>query len=94
MLLSATDEAHFLDDPTAQDAALYRLLVIGEATKGLSVEFRANHPAIAWAEIAGLRDIVAHSYHRISLSRIWATLVADIPELLAYVRPLLPDGLD
>ena len=56
MLLSATDEARFLDDPSAQDAALYRPLVIGEATKGLSAELGANHPAIAWAEIAGLRE--------------------------------------
>jgi len=35
---------------------LYRIAVMGEATKRLSPEFRRAHPDIEWKQIAGLRD--------------------------------------
>ena len=36
----------FLEDPKTQSAVLHQLLVLGEATKRLSVEFRTEHSEI------------------------------------------------
>lgn len=38
-----------LDDPFVQDAILFRLTVIGEAVKQLSVETRAKEPDVDWS---------------------------------------------
>ena len=46
------------------DAMTYRLMAIGEAAKNLSPDARAAHPEIPWRNIVGLRDHLAHHYHR------------------------------
>jgi uncharacterized protein with HEPN domain len=89
-LVARHDEASFLADPDAQDALQYRLLIIGEAVKRLSQEFRDSHPDVTWSEVAGLRDVLAHSYHRVSLRRLWQFAAWDVPQLLAFVEPLVP----
>jgi len=52
----------FLEDIKTQSAVLYQLLVMGEAVKRLSCEFRARHPHIPWSLIAGMRDHLIHGY--------------------------------
>lgn len=43
------------------DGILFNLQVIGEAVKNLPQELRQRYPDIAWREIAGLRDFIAHA---------------------------------
>ena len=50
------DKAEFLADPKTQSAVLHQLLIIGEAVKRVSPEFRAAHPDVPWKLIAGTRD--------------------------------------
>ena len=76
-----------------QSAILYQVIVIGEATKRLSSEFRTQHPEIPWKDIAGMRDILAHQYDRINLNTLWDVIQTDIPELLTLLEPLLPDSI-
>jgi len=45
----------FLSDPRTYFAVLHQLIVIGEAAKRLSPEFRRVNPGILWKKIAGLR---------------------------------------
>ena len=71
-----------------QDAVLRRILVIGEATKRLSAEFKTRHSQIPWKEIAGMRDIVVHDYNRIDLETIWDVVQNDLPELVKFLNSL------
>ena len=77
-----------------QSAILYQVIVMGEATKRLSLEFRAQHPEIPWKDITGMRDILAHQYDRVNLNTLWDLIQSDIPELLALLEPLLSDPID
>ena len=43
------------NDEMRLEAILYDFIVIGEATKRLSTEFRNAHPEIPWKEMAGMR---------------------------------------
>jgi uncharacterized protein with HEPN domain len=49
------DEAAFSSDLKTQSVILHQLLVLGEAVKRLSPDFR-RHPSVPWSRIAGMRD--------------------------------------
>ena len=55
--------------------------MIGEASKNLSPRLRAEHPEIAWREIAGMRDKVIHRYFEINWQIVWSVLTDDLPVL-------------
>ena len=69
---------------------MHQILVLGEAAKRLSSEFRASHPEVPWSNIAGMRDKLIHAYEAVDYDEVWSTATRDIPELLEWVRPLLP----
>lgn len=84
------DKPAFLNDLKTQSAVLHQLLVLGEAVKRLSEEFRTSHPAIPWRMIAGMRDKLIHAYDAVELDEVWRTVSVDIPHLIALLEPLEP----
>jgi uncharacterized protein with HEPN domain len=83
-------KAVFLDDYKTQSAVLYQLIVMGEAVKRLSSEFRAQHMEIPWSLIAGMRDHLIHGYDIVDWDEVWKTATSDVPDLLTKMEPLLP----
>jgi uncharacterized protein with HEPN domain len=71
-------------------AILYWIVIIGEATKRISMAFRDQHPDVPWREMAGMRDRVAHGYDRVDFDLVWDTVQVKIPLLIAQLQPLLP----
>ena len=84
------DEPAFLSDIKTQSSVLHQLMVIGEAVKRLSDDFRNHHPEIAWALMAGMRDKLIHGYDIVDLEEVWKTADRDVPALLRWVEPHLP----
>ncbi|MBI4726816.1 DUF86 domain-containing protein [candidate division TA06 bacterium] len=84
-------KAAFLDDLKTQSAVLYQLIVMGEAVKRLSAEFRQQHPETPWALIAGMRDNLIHGYDLVDWDEVWKTATSDVVALLAQIEPLLRD---
>ncbi len=84
-----TGEA-FLADLKTQSSVLYQLLVIGEAVKRLSPEFRAQQIDVPWSLIAGMRDHLIHAYDTVDWDQVWKTVTRDVPDLLDQVERLLP----
>jgi uncharacterized protein with HEPN domain len=80
----------FLDDPKTQSSVLYQLLVLGEAVKRLSGEFRTQREDVPWALIAGMRDHLIHAYDAVDWEEVWRTVTRDVPGLLAKIEPSLP----
>jgi uncharacterized protein with HEPN domain len=81
---------HFLKDYKTQSAVLYQLIVIGEAVKRLSIEFRDQHSNIPWSLIAGMRDHLIHGYDVVDWEEVWKTATCDVPDLLSMIEPLHP----
>ena len=84
------DKSDFLDDPKTQSAILHQLLVLGEAGKRLSQEFRAQHKEIPWKQIVGMRDNLIHEYDDVDLDEVWKTVRSDVPRLIKRLELLAP----
>ena len=76
-------------DPLLHDALLFQFVVIGEAVKHLSPETRESAPEIPWADIAGLRDLIAHEYFRIDIHRVLEIVERDLPPLEEAINRML-----
>ncbi len=72
-----------------QAAILYRLIVIGEATKRLSNEFREQYPMIPWRQMAGLRDVVIHDYDELDFDILWNVIHINLPDILPEIQTIL-----
>lgn len=84
------DRESFLGDAKTQSAVLHQLLILGEAVKRLSLEFRGKHPEVPWALVAGMRDVLIHEYNEVDLEEVWRATKRDVPDLLRLLQPLLP----
>jgi len=78
-----------LSDGLVFDAVRVRLIEIGEAVKALPAELLAAEPDLPWAQIAGMRDRLAHRYFDTSHAILAATVERDLPELERATRALL-----
>jgi uncharacterized protein with HEPN domain len=99
MLDAAREIVAFLEDRERLDlfndrklalsiVALYQIL--GEASKKVSPEFRADHPEIEWSPISRMRDRIAHGYFDIDYDIIWDTAKSKLPDLIVRLEPLIP----
>jgi uncharacterized protein with HEPN domain len=79
----------FLANNLVQSGVLHQIIIVGEAVKRLSTEFRQNHPSIPWKFIAGMRDRITHGYFDVDLDQVWNTIEKDLPELIKYLKPLV-----
>ena len=52
-------------------------------------EFRAQHPAIPWAEIVATRNVLIHEYFGVDLGAVWKIVRDDLPVLAAQLKKLL-----
>jgi uncharacterized protein with HEPN domain len=86
-------KSEFDSDMLLQSAVLHQLLVLGEAVRRLTAEFRAAHPEIDWRGYAGLRNVLIHQYDNVDLDEVWRIVVDELPTLKRWVAPLLPDDL-
>jgi uncharacterized protein with HEPN domain len=83
-------KGQFLKDLKTQSAVLHQLLILGEAVKRLSDDFRQQHATVPWRLIAGMRDKLIHGYDSVDLNEVWKTTSQDMPNLLSQIEPLLP----
>jgi uncharacterized protein with HEPN domain len=89
-LIEGMNQLSFVADKRTHLAVLYEIIVMGEIVKRLSLEFKQDHPGIPWRQIAGMRDKLVHDYNKVDLDLTWEVTQSSIPELLAFVLPLLP----
>lgn len=88
--IEGVDREMFEEDLMRQSAVMRQIEIMGEATKRLSEEFRANHPAIPWRNIAGMRDILIHAYNHVDLDEVWNAAIHSIPTLIRQIQILIP----
>lgn len=78
----------FSADEMRVDAVVRNLETLGEAVKHLPDDIRALAPDTPWAQIAGLRDVLAHAYFSVNLTLIWDIIANEVPGLRSAVKHL------
>ena len=81
----------FAADRKTQFAILRALEVIGEAAKRVPAEVQNRFPEIPWRQIIGMRNVIAHDYLGIRLSRVFETATAFIPELVEQLPGVMAE---
>ncbi len=72
--------------------SLVRLLeIIGEAAKGITDDFRREHPELPWKSMMGMRDRLIHGYFDVNLDIIWKTAKNDLPPLIEKIEKILSE---
>ena len=81
-----------LDTDRKLNLSLVRLLeIIGEAARGISEEFRQNHPDLPWKKMVGMRDRLIHGYFDVNLDVVWETITEDLPDIVAQLEKMVGD---
>lgn len=72
----------------AFDSILHNLFVVGEAVKSLPAELLTGDPGVPWSQIAAMRDVIGHHYHRVVPAIIHRTVEVDLVPLASAVERL------
>jgi len=86
------DLKKFKKDGKTVDAVVRNLEIIGEAAKNVPAVFKNLHKTIAWKEIIGMRNKVAHEYFGIDEEILWETVRRDIPMLFEKISKIKKDS--
>ena len=79
-----------LDTDRKLSLSLVRLLeIIGEAAKGVTMEFRGEHSELPWKRMIGMRDRLIHGYFDVNLDVVWETVTNDLPPLIDKLKKIV-----
>lgn len=79
----------FIDNELVADAVIKNILVIGEASKKIPDDIRMMYPEIEWRKMAGMRDMMIHSYFSINYRIVWDVIQYKIPTLKKSIEKTL-----
>ena len=94
--VGADDYQAFAADRMRYHAVVYDMMIIGEATNMLTLEFREKHPETPWRQITGMRNFLIHGYHQVEKDIVWKVIEEDLhilrPQIVGYLNQLGTEG--
>ena len=91
--IGANSKEKLDNDQKLKDSIVRRLEIIGEAVKNIPDNFREKYPKVPWKKIAGLRDIIIHTYFDIDSDIVWDIIKKDLPDLKQNIQKIKKDLL-
>lgn len=67
---------------------VYRIV---EELGALTDETKEEYPDMAWTQIRGLRNILAHAYGDVQPAMVWQIIEEDIPAVLVFCQAWADD---
>lgn len=88
-IIKGVPHTKYAENKTIRYAIERLLLIVGEAANHVSKEFQEQHPNIEWAQIIGLRNILAHEYGEVKMDKIYLAATKGVPALPENLESLL-----
>jgi uncharacterized protein len=79
----------FFADRRTTLAVNHSFAIIGEAERRIPPEVEARYPAIPWANMRRMRNVLIHNYPDVNLTVVWETARDDLPPLVPMLREIL-----
>ena len=83
------NKAAFGEDELGRAASERHLGIISRGLRYIPNGEKADHPQIAWKDIAGIGNILRHRYDTISDDRIWEIVTLDLPALRSAIVKIM-----
>jgi uncharacterized protein with HEPN domain len=80
------DRETFKRDIRSVYAVTRCLEIISEASRRLSSELKARHPAIPWPQMAAAGNVYRHDYEDVAAHFVWDTVQHALPALKAALE--------
>jgi len=82
-------QSELIQDEKVYDAVVRNLEIVGEAAKHISEDLRKQLPDIEWRKIAGMRDMLAHTYFGIDDDILWDVVQNKVIQLAEATNAFL-----
>lgn len=79
------DAQTFQPDTRTIYAVTRCLEIISEASRRLSDDLKARHPAIEWKQMAGAGNVYRHDYEDVAARYVWETVQRSLPSLRVVI---------
>ena len=89
---AAMGHERFLQEAITQEAIIWQLEVLCEATKHLSPELRKEHPEFGSGRLRELQEDFDHSFLDIDVQLVWEVVRETLPELKRTVEAILGEA--
>jgi len=86
---AAADRDDFIGDEMLHVWVIHHIQIIGEAASNLSPQLRDRYPAVPWADIISMRNILVHQYFGVDPVQVWDTVAEDLPKLGKEIETVL-----
>jgi uncharacterized protein with HEPN domain len=85
----------FHPDSMLRSAVERSVEIIGEAANRVSRPVQEAHPEIAWGQIIGMRNVLAHGYSVVDVRVLWEIATVDVNDLILALDGMLgPRAID
>ena len=86
------DFTMFIEDDKTKSAVVWKINVIGEATKNIPKPIQEMYKTVPWKYMARMRDKIAHFYFGVDYEIVWEVIKQQLPEIRAFIEEIL-EGL-
>jgi uncharacterized protein with HEPN domain len=75
--ISSADELE--ENEEKYDSAIVKLMNNGESSVNLSEDLKNKFPGVDWDGMYKMRNIIAHSYHKVDVNIVWDIAKNELP---------------
>jgi len=85
------DFDEFVQDDKTASAVVWKIEIIGEATKNIPKHIRQRYKDVPWKDMAKMRDKIIHFYFGVDYEIVWNVVKEKLPEIKPVIHKILEE---